>query len=321
MPAPILVDDMIDMVRDQIDENATNDITDQDIVQALNRAQDSAADILARHYPDPMLDDPRTLPMVARQSVYDLPEDIFESRLVGVEATNGTVVYPLIRIPYSDLNIYESSGTTNIPYVYAIVGPKLYIKPQPGSDSTFYLRLWVLKELETLQEQQGRITHIDQANNKIYLDSAGEDLTTESDNNNSYVNVVDSATGLIKSSFQIKTLVSNVVTFKSVPDRAAVYGKDIAAEIPDTVEVDDYICNVRGSCVPYLKKPFSNYMIQFAVVEIKRRLGEDVAQELQALKDFEEQVERTWAGREQQLRVSKRTKHWVRPSRRWLGSV
>lgn len=323
MPAPILFDDIVNAIRDQTDESSTSYVTEDDILQSIARGQDYAADILARQYPDPLLDEPIVVPLVMGQFIYDFPEGILESRIVGVEATNGSVVYPMQRINHSDLHIYESSGKSMIPYVYAVVGNKYWVKPTPGSSNAmvYSLRLWILKELETPVLQQGRITRIDVAAGKIYLDSAGGDLSTESDNLNSYINVADAQTGLIKASFQIKTKIDNVLTIKAVPDRTAVYAKTVATTIPTTVEIDDYVCNVRGTCVPYLKKPFVNFVIQFATIEVKRRLGEDVTQELIALKAFEDQVEHSWVGRELTLRVGKRSKHWVRPSRRWLGST
>lgn len=322
MPAAVTSIDLVTQVRSQIDEASVHTVTDDEILAALNRGQDSAADIMARHYPDPLLDDPYIVPLVAGQISYDIPEDIFEQRLLGVEAFKGTapsiVVYPLLRVSFSDLNMYESSGQATVPQVYCVIGSKIQVRPIPSG--TYQLRMWVLKELNPLVPIEGRITGIDEANGRVFFRDSGTELTTESDSNNSYINFVDGQSGLIKGSAQLLAVTGTDLRIKSTPDRTEVQGKTISGTLPTNLQKDDYICVVKGNCVPIMRKPFSNYMIQFAVCEIKRRLGEDVQQENQALKDFEEEVKHTWAGRENTIRVQKRSKHWYRPTRRWLSS-
>ena len=55
---PTTVSDLVEQVRSQIDEDNTIGIrTLEDIVTALNRAQDHAAEILAKHYVEPLIKD------------------------------------------------------------------------------------------------------------------------------------------------------------------------------------------------------------------------------------------------------------------------
>jgi hypothetical protein len=80
MSAPITVTDLVDQVRSLMDEENTVTISSSEILQALNRAQDYATDLLSRHYPDPLLARSTTT-TVAGQQAYEMPEDIFEDKL------------------------------------------------------------------------------------------------------------------------------------------------------------------------------------------------------------------------------------------------
>jgi len=134
------------------------------------------------------------------------------------------------------------------------------------------------------------------------------------------VNIVDATTGAIKVSLQVQTIdtTNNRVTFKTTPTRSTVLNRAVVGAITATVEIDDYLCVSRGNCIPYLKKPLSNYIIQYAVLEIKRKMGEPTESEERALEKFEDQVKRQWAGREAQFRVTKAARSWTSRFRRNL---
>jgi len=165
------------------------------ILQVLNRAQDFASNILARHYEDPLLTK-TSVTLVNGQAEYDIPEDAFEDRLEKIEVTVNQFQYEVQRISYRDLSVYESNSNVSVPYYYAIVGRKYRLIPTPTSNNT--LRVWYLKDPDQLVVNQGRITSINTASNYVLLDSVGTDLTTESDQLASYVNVIDKQTGKIK---------------------------------------------------------------------------------------------------------------------------
>ncbi len=317
------LDDIIAQVRSQIDEENQDTVSDEvDILPALNRAQDYAMNILARHYEEPLLvHKPYTLE--ARQAEYELPDDIFEDRLEKVEVSINGTKHEVKRASYRDLTEYETSSSSNIPYYYAILSNKFRLVPAPTA--TYSLRIWYLRAPEQLVAPQGRITKVNSASNYVVLDSIGEDVTTESDDLNSYVNVVDGRTGRVKATFQVKSINGNRITFKSTPTSTTRLGRTIATDMtmltdPDadpstqdasiTVDQDDYICNVRGSCVVTFARPVTNFLIQYAVAEMTRKLGGPADMEERVLKKFEDQVEHSWVGREQKLRVNKRSRHW-----------
>ena len=85
-----------------------------------------------------------------------------------------------------------------------------------------------------------------------------------------------------------------------------------------SINPDDFISVVRGSCVPFFKKPFSNFLIQYAVAELRGKLSGTRAEEDMVLKKLEEQVEKSWSGRESELRVKRANHNWGSPVRRFL---
>lgn len=307
---------LIEEVRSVLDENNENNVDDEkDILPALNRAQDYASSILSRHYESPMLTN-TMVTMVSGQTEYDIPEDAFEQRLEKIEILITDSYYPVKRIDYRDITLYDIPSRTNTPDYYCVIGNKF--KLLPGPTAAYPIRLWYLKDPDPLVQEQGRITHINTGSNYIIVEDIGSDLTTDMTDLNSYINIVDSQTGILKVSLQIQSIQGNKITFKSSPTRTTVMNKTVSGAIPTTVEVDDLICVSQGNCVPFFKKPFSNFLIQYAVAEITRKLGGPADMEYKVLDDLRDQVKHSWAGREQSLRVKKINKTWAVPNRRYF---
>lgn len=322
------VQNLVNEVRAQLDENNVDSVdTDSDILPSLNRGQDYGFDILARMYPEPILTH-SILQLESNVAEYDIPETLFEDRLQKIEISipgvqpfvtgSGSTFREVQRVSYRDLSNYESASRTNVPYYYAIFGRKVRFVPTPTG--IYNCRIWGLRNPEKLVLPQGRITVINTASNYLIVDQIGSSIVTEADQLGSYVNLVDGQTGDIKGTMQVLNVTGNKVTFKSVPTRTDILSRTVTGAItalPVTVELDDYICGIDGTCVPYYGRPLSNFMIQFSVAEIVRKLGGASATEESVLQKFEQQVERTWVGREQQLRIKKRSQNWGVPSRRW----
>lgn len=319
MTAPITVTDLVDQVRDQTDEFSVANVTDSDIIQALNRGQSQAVNILARHYPDPYLED-TSLTLVSGQVEYDLPEGVFEDRLESIEIVNSNRTYPLTRIKFRDIHKYSINTTVAIPQVYTIVGRKLQIYPAPSG--TYPAVLWCMRSPQSLVPVRGRIENVDIANNQLYITGLSSSVTTTTDDLASYVNIIDATTGEVKATMQVKTITGNSVKFKSMQSgrRSSIYNQAIVYEIPDNVEVDDYICLASGTCVPFFGEGITNFLIQYAVAEVRRRLEDNPDIEQRVLAEFERRVERQWVGREVQQRVARRSPNWIskRRSRRYV---
>jgi hypothetical protein len=68
--------------------------------------------------------------------------------------------------------------------------------------------------------------------------------------------------------------------------------------------------------VSELDEAYNDYILQFSVVEIRRRLGEPLNDELAALNAIEDELKRIWSGRESSLRVRKSNNHYNNMIRR-----
>lgn len=310
MPKPITVDDMVSQVRAQIDERNIDVVTPEDILAALNRAKDYAADILARQYVEPLLTYVDIV-LLNNQQIYDIPEDAFEDRILKLEVMIRGIHYELKNIKFTQIASYEIPTPQQIPSYYMVYGKQFRIIP--ASIGLYTLRLWYLKEPETLQLSQGKVATI--GSTYVTVDAVGSDIDTVNPLNN-YVNLVDAQSGLVKATMQVQTIVGNRIAFKAIPDQSTVYGKTVSGTIPSTLETNDYVSIVTGTCVSTLKKPFTNFFIQYAVAEIRRRLGDPDTNEQNVLKEFEKQVEHSWVGREQETRITKRSRNWLFPRRR-----
>lgn len=308
---------LIDEVRSLLDEQNVDSVDDAvDILPSLNRAQDFAFDIYARKYPEPILQ-AQTLTLVGGTQDYDIPEGIFEDRVLKAEIAVNRTYRECLRISYRDLSNYESASLTNVPYYHCIIGRQIRFVPTPTG--TYSARLWALRNTEKLVKPQGRITMVNAVANYVILDSTGEDLTTEADQLGSYINVVDGQTGVIKKSLQIMNINDNKITFRSVPQRSTVLNRTISGSFSASdFGPDDYISAIDGICVPYYGRPTCNFLIGYAVAELSTlKLGGEQGMADKLVEKFEQQVERTWVGRERQMRIQKRSQNWGSPTRRW----
>ena len=319
---PTTVYDLVQQVRSQLNEENRFAInTNNDVLPALNRAQAYVEEIYSKHYPDALLA-PYVTPFVGGVQDYEMPEGIFGDRIVRVE-----LIFPNAGpVPLPRVTAYEQSQydapiwvSTPTPSAYMIHGKKIRFLPTPSGPYSF--RLWAVKAREPMVLDWGRLTRINVANNYVIVDNLGGiDAvsagvpTTEMDNLNSYVGIVDAQTGRIKCTLQVRNIEGNRVDFKTTPNRALVYNDPIVGAITADVELDDYICAVSGTCVPSLDATAQNFMIQYAVNEMRRRLGDDSATlERAVLEDFKKQVESTWAGRDQAKRVHKKSRFLASP--------
>lgn len=317
------VQNLVDEIRSQLDEENRDSVsTESDILPTLNRAQDFAFDIYARRYPEPILQY-ATLTLIGNQPEYDIPENVFEDRILRIEmevpSGTGSTFREMQRISYRDIAYYEAAAQTNIPYYYCIFGRKIRLVPRPSG--LYSARMWYLRNPEKLVLPQGRVTIINTVSNYVIVDAAGSSLTTESDQLGSYVNIVDGQSGEIKGTLQIQSISSNnKLTFRTVPTRTSVLNRTITGDLSSVVfSVDDYISPIDGTCVPYYSRPTSNFLVQYVVAEISRKLGGPADEQEKIIEKFEKQVERTWVGRETDLRVKKRSQAWGIPlRRRWF---
>jgi hypothetical protein len=304
------VDNLVAEVRSLLDEVNKDTVSDtDDVLPALNRGQLHAANILSRHYQDPLIV-PIRLTLEAGKQDYDIPEDALEDKLekVEIEITGRGEYHEIQRISYRDISSYETSRSTPYPTYYCVIGRKFRLIP--ASNGTYPARVWYLREPDKLLLRQGRVTIVNFAESYILVDEVGTDISTETDDLRSYVNIVDGTTGLVKATLQIQSIQGTRIRFRSVPISPTVYGRDVDVADLAQVEKDDLICLAEGTCVSQLRDPVNNFLVQYAVAELTRKLGGEAVLEENILAKFEKLIERSWAGREQRLRIKKRSRNW-----------
>lgn len=310
----ILVDDMLLQVRAQTDESNADDVTDAQIIRALNRAQRHAANILSKKFED-MLWDSTTVSTTDGTREYDIPAAAFGSRIEQVEvATDSTsnVRYKLQKLNNHKTTGFITASQTNIPSHYSQKRNKFVLYPTPNGNLTIHVHY--NKRPEDFVIQQGRIQTIDTNNNYITVDSIGSGVSTSTAGFGAYLNIIDYNTGNIKRTLQVSALDtdSGQITFKSSGlTRSTVLGHTISTSIGSDVAVDDYICLVTGTCVPEIDDAYTDYIIQHAVVAVRRRLGEPSNEDFAELKELEAELLKAWVGREQSNRVRKASRHWT----------
>lgn len=315
MARRLTTSDLVAEVRSLTDEqNGTSLDTKLDIIPSLNRAQDVAANILARHYQSPLLAY-TSVPLTNGQAEYPIPRDAFENRLEKVEVQIQNGLYnPVKRQSYRDTTLLESPAHTSIPMFYSEIGDNFRLYPNPTG--AYPLRVWYLKDPLPLVLEQGTVTLVNAAQNYVVVDAIGGDLTVEADRPSSYVNFVDGTTGAVKGSCQIQTLSNNRITFKTSPTRSSVLDQPVSGTLPANLAPDDLLCTIDGCCISVLKKPFSNFLIQMATSELlntKLGIQSEMAEKVRG--EMEKLVQESWAGRESYMRVRTANPHWEKVGR------
>lgn len=321
----LTVRDMISSVRSLMDEDSEFSLSDErDIVPALNRGLDNAYSLIAKHNPDALLTS-RTFPAIPS---FSIPEDVLEERVESLEiivpsgSLGSSLSYPLKRLNFREI-AGQSYNVLNIqaaiPSHYTIVGKEIRVVPQGFAIQGGYLmRLWALTDPPNLVKEYSRISLVNETGNYVSLEEVPQGLDSAADVLSGYVNVVDKNTGTVKGTLQVSQLLGQRITFRSTPSRTTVEDRPLVGSMVGlSIEVDDYLCPVQGTCVvPVLAKPVTNYIIQYAIAELTRRLGGESDKESSAREELEKQVKRTDKGKESSMRVHRDSSAWQVHNRR-----
>lgn len=310
------VDSLINEVRSLISErNTTGSIDDeQDVLPALNRAQDRAASILAKYYADPLIRI-TSIQTVSGQSDYDIPEDAFEDRIAKLEVDISGRYAEMRRVRPADFGAFEVPAQASIPIAYGVYGRLIRILP--NTSGAYNLRLMYCFDPPTLAVSQGRITIVNNAGNYVRLSSVTGDLSTDVDSDESYVSLVDGQTGHVKGTLQVQSVgntTTNVqVTFRAVPTKTVHLGVPVTGSLTAlAVNPDDYLCLAPNTCISTLRKPVSNFITNYAALILQEAaLGGPGTDKLEGmLKEFEADVKALWAGQETRIRVKPVSSAW-----------
>jgi hypothetical protein len=304
------VADLLEDLRSQLDEfNVTNATTPQ-LLSALNRAQRHAANITARVYEDMFWSMTSTVTVGGINSI-DIPASAYGRRIEMLTAVVGDQEYEIQRINNHKKAAYIRGSETQRPYYYTLTKNKFELYPTPAAGVT--INIHFNKSLEKMVEPQGRITGVNQGGNYILVDTVGDAVATTTTGFSSYINFIDWNTGEVKGTAQVAAIDSSTgqIIFKtSGLSRGAVLGKSVSTALPDNLAVDDYISLVTGTCVSELPDAYADYLIQYAVVEIRRRFGEPTEVEYAALKEQEQELQKMWVGRPASSQIRKASNNW-----------
>lgn len=300
---------LIREVRSLLDEEGAESLDDvRDIIPSLNRGLDFACDILSRKYNPPLLTY-RFLELQAGTEEFPIPEDVFEEKVTKVEVALDGQFIEVPRISYRDAAPLETSSSTPYPLAHSMIGRKVRLYPK--TTGQYPLRLWYIADPEPLVLEQGTVTHINREANYLMVGEPGKDLAPDIDSLASYVNLVDGQTGILKGTLQIQNISGQRISFRTTPTRQTVLGREVQGELPASLELGDFLCSVEGTCICVLKKPVSNYVVQYASSELGSvKFGIESTVQDDIRKALETQVERSWAGREHSLRVKMRSPTW-----------
>jgi len=303
-------DELLDQLRSQLDEDNTSNITDSELLQALNRSQRTAFNIVARKCEDLMWSHV-DITMIEGTASYSLTDLTFGRRIELVEVIQDDRHYKVQNISNHMKSRYKSDSNASIPVYYTQERNQITVYPIPSVGNT--LRINYFRAPEKLLLNQGQITTVDTSNNYLIVDSAGSSLATTTSGFQSYINIIDYRTGVIKGSYQISAIntTTGQIDIKTTGlTRTTVLGKTISTSLSSTIEADDLVCLITGTCVSELPLSYVDYLIQHSVVAIRRRLGEDTTHEFAELKSIEKELEGIWKGRAHSNRIRKANPHW-----------
>lgn len=307
----MLVTEMIELVRQGADEDNTSDISDTKILRALNLAMQKLTRLSTQHFPQMLKRTYESSDFDGRE--LEVPALSLSSIVNQVDVKYGGVWYPVTYNNTTNVQALETNELTAIPTDYSQLGNKLLFYPRPYSGITARVRYQL--RAPKLVTSQGRITSLDTENGYLFLDSLGSSLTTSTSSLGAFINVINKFTGDIVGTYQVNEINTGArrLTIKSSAlYRETVFGLPVSTELSELITEDDYVTVGGGSCIPLYYTDYADYLIQHAVVAVKRSLNLNIKDDKDLLDELEEDVKLVWAGRPTGIRVVANNRHWNR---------
>ena len=304
----MLTSELIEAVRAKTDEDNTNDLSSAKIIAALNRALQRLARLSVRHYPELLRR--TTADTALTGSTLTLPAMSQAYHQLSVDAKYGSTYRTLSYTSTANVaGMDRTDSTSSYPMYYTQSGNILSFYPQ----STASVRVrYQLKPPELVLEQ-GRIVDFDIALGYVYLDTIGTGLSTSVSDRTAFFNIIDQFTGDIKATLQVNSLTTasgRIVIKTTGLGRTNVYGWDVVTALPDTIAKDDLVCLAKGSCMPLYFREYTDFLLQFAVNDIKSTFGTKTEMDAYDLKDVEEDVKLMWSQRPYGARIKQNNPVW-----------
>jgi hypothetical protein len=304
--------DLIDEVRDQADEYNTANKDDPAILRMINRGQRFVTSQLVRTYQEPLLAR-ATLDTSEYNATtgIEMPKDAFEDRLEMLWVDTPTSPVPLNQRTYRQIAAFNNGQSAAVPNLFYIRGRN--IVTVPPIQSTYNLLVDYVRDPDKLVLPLGRISAWELENRWVIVrDLDTTAVSTEADALESFVNIIDGLTGLVKCTLQVSNISGDRLTFRSVSTYATVYGRTVTTDLTNiTVTSDDYVCPASGTCIPQFGNAFVTYLVEYAVAALGRSLGDAQAAISSGIADkAQKAAEQQTAGRTNTRRVKNRSKVW-----------
>ena len=149
---------LIEEIRRSTDNEDTSGISDLDIVQYLNDAQDRIQSRIASQFPNVFFTQ-TTIDLVASQEAYDLPTDIYlGTRIANLEYLYSETSNDYAQLPSKTLADRSTSYESDFPAFYIRRNNDILINPIPQVARTDGLRLTYQHKLRTLDIRRGEIS-------------------------------------------------------------------------------------------------------------------------------------------------------------------
>lgn len=149
---------LIKEIRRSTDNEDTSGISDLDIVQYLNDAQDRIQSRITSQFPNVFLTN-STIDLVASQENYSLPSDIYlGTRIVNLEFLYTETALEYAQLTSKTLADRYTASESSFPAFYIRRDNEILINPIPQTARTAGLRLTYQHKLRTLDIRRGEIT-------------------------------------------------------------------------------------------------------------------------------------------------------------------
>jgi hypothetical protein len=309
-----LVDSIIEEVRLICGESNVGGVDDELVLRLLNSAQEEAAQLLSRNYPEPLLTY-IDIPLTSTQD-YDIPENCFEGRVLKCEVISSSLsgAYPMQRRDYNDdiISAYSSSSTSAIPEAWIQIGTTNSVRVFPTPMAGATLRMWYCRKPDDLVVSQGRIkslptNYIAASGVPIELDVIGDAVTSNQNEDGSHLSIIDGQTGTRKAILEVISVdtTNSVIKFNLTPLTAVIEGEAVSAPsfTAQKIAVGDYVCLAPYTCLPSIRAPLIRYIVQYATAMVQTQLGADHAVQFQMLQKLQKFVESMDSGKQTHRRV------------------
>lgn len=314
----ITTNDLVTEIRDLAQERNIVNISDEMILRIMTRGQRFVTSEVVKVFPEPFIADHTPTPAEVAQGFFAIPKDAWEDRILYVEFVSGAQPY---RVPWRRFDqtaaLRMSGVRVPVPYAVYTMGRNVHFAGRP--DGAYSCRAVYVRGPEPLVLSLGRITAV----GSTYLaierpdEDSALDLSTENDDLKSYFNVIDHQTGAVKGTFQVASLpaAGDRINVRSTPQRQLVQARSVSgsSSLADVASLDDYVCHIRGSCIPVLSGALNSFIVVYSAAELARALEETMAQLTGQISEVYRGIaQQQDIGRGTPIRVKNTSKIWSR---------